>query len=136
VNLLRTLFLLDYRSFKKKTAMENDLKLIKERARIELMKLESKQSAKEVAGKAIGKQGLFYITLIVVIGVIASIYLQTDKIAAVMGLLGASLTALISMLNGIAASQSKEDKPQSPVTNHFNDPNSVSVEVDDKRSSV
>ena len=100
------------------------------------MKLESKQSAKEVAGKAIGKQGLFYITLIVVIGVIASIYLQTDKIAAVMGLLGASLTALISMLNGIAASQAKEDKPQSPVTNQFNDPNSVTVEVDDKRSSV
>jgi hypothetical protein len=130
------LFLLDYRSFIKKTTMEHDLKLIKERARIELMKLESKQSAKEVAGKAIGKQGLFYITLIVVIGVIASIYLQTDKIAAVMGLLGASLTALISMLNGIAASQAKEDKPQSPVTNQFNDPNSVTVEVDDKRSSV
>ena len=136
MNLLRTLFFLDYRSFIKKTTMEHDLKLIKERARIELMKLESKQSAKEVAGKAIGKQGLFYITLIVVIGVVASIYLQTDKIAAVMGLLGASLTALISMLNGIAASQAKEDKPQFPATNQFNDPNSVSVEVDDKRSSV
>jgi hypothetical protein len=53
-----------------------------------------------------------------------------------MGLLGASLTALISMLNGIAASQAKEDKPQFPATNQFNDPNSVSVEVDDKRSSV
>ena len=133
---LKMLFVLDYRSFIKKTAMENDLKLIKERARIELMKLESKQSAKEVAGKAIGKQGLFYITLIVVIGVVASIHLQTDKIAAVMGLLGASLTALISMLNGIAASQAKEDKPQFPVTNQFNDPNSVSDGVDDKRSSV
>jgi hypothetical protein len=70
------------------------------------------ESAKEVAGKSIGKQGLFYITFIVVIGVGASIVLEENKMAAVMGLLGASLTALISMLNGVAGATPKQDKPE------------------------
>jgi hypothetical protein len=74
--------------------------------------LEAQQTAKEVAGKAIGKQGLFYITLIVVIGVSASIVLEESKIAAVMGLLGSALVALISMLNGIAGATPKQDKPE------------------------
>jgi hypothetical protein len=65
-----------------------------------------------VAGKAIGKHGLAYITIIVVIGVLSSLALDSDKIAAVMGLLGASLTALISMLNGIAGTVEKEEKPE------------------------
>ena len=70
------------------------------------------ESAKEVAGKSIGKQGLFYITFIVVIGVGASIVLEESKMAAVMGLLGASLTALISMLNGVAGASPKQEKPE------------------------
>jgi hypothetical protein len=70
------------------------------------------ESAKEVAGKSIGKQGLFYITFIVVIGVGASIVLEESKMAAVMGLLGASLTALISMLNGVAGATPKQEKPE------------------------
>lgn len=74
--------------------------------------LEAQQSAKDVAGKAIGKQGLFYITLIVIIGVGASIYLDNEKIAAVMGLLGSALVALISMLNGIAGASPKQEKPE------------------------
>ena len=52
------------------------------------------ETAKEVAGKAIGKHGLIYITIIVAMGVGASIVLEEGKMAAVMGLLGASLTAL------------------------------------------
>lgn len=74
--------------------------------------LEAQQSAKDVAGKAIGKQGLFYITLIVIIGVGASIYLDNEKIAAVMGLLGSALVALISMLNGIAGASPKQERPE------------------------
>lgn len=74
--------------------------------------LEAQQTAKEVAGKSIGKQGLFYITLIVVIGVISSLYLDESKIAAVMGLLGSSLVALISMLNSIAGATPKQEKPE------------------------
>ena len=88
----------------------NDIRLWKAQAQAELNRLEAQSSAKDVAGKAIGKQGLFYITLIVVIGVGASIVLENEKIAAVMGLLGAALTALISMLNGIAGANPKQEK--------------------------
>ena len=47
-----------------------------------------------------------------VIGVVASLFLENEKIAAVMGLLGAALTALISMLNGIAGANPKQEKPE------------------------
>jgi ABC-type proline/glycine betaine transport system ATPase subunit len=89
-----------------------NIKLLKAQAQAELNRLEADSSAKEVAGKAIGKQGLFYITFIVVIGVLASLALEESKIAAVMGLLGAALTALISMLNGIAGANPKQEKPE------------------------
>ena len=89
-----------------------DIEMFKEQVRAELNRLEAQSSAKDVAGKAIGKHGLAYITVIVVIGVLSSLALETDKIAAVMGLLGASLTALISMLNGIAGTVEKEEKPE------------------------
>lgn len=89
-----------------------ELAVFKAQAKAELNRLEADSSAKEVAGKAIGKQGLFYITFIVVIGVLASLALEESKIAAVMGLLGAALTALISMLNGIAGASPKQDKPE------------------------
>ncbi len=91
---------------------EQELSLFREQARAELNRLEANSTAKEVAGKAIGKHGLAYITAIVVIGVGASIVLENEKIAAVMGLLGAALTALISMLNGIAGASPKQEKPE------------------------
>lgn len=89
-----------------------ELDLIKAQAEVRLRELEAQSPAKDVAGRAIGKHGLFYITLIVVIGVVSSLFLEEQKIAAVMGLLGASLTALISMLNGIAGATPKQDKPE------------------------
>ena len=89
-----------------------DIQLLKVQIQAELQRLEAQSSAKDVAGKAIGKDGLKYITAIVVIGVVSSLALDSDKIAAVMGLLGASLTALISMLNGIAGTVEKEEKPE------------------------
>jgi hypothetical protein len=88
------------------------LAVIKAQADVELKKLHAENSAKEIAGKAIGEGGLFYITLIITIGVGASIVLEADKIAAVMGLLGAALTALISMLNGIAGTAAKQERPE------------------------
>jgi ABC-type proline/glycine betaine transport system ATPase subunit len=100
---------------------------------------ENIESAKEVAGKSIGKQGLFYITFIVVIGVGASIVLEEGKMAAVMGLLGASLTALISMLNGVAGANPKQEKPEFEIMKQLidkvetmadRDPMSVEVQGD------
>jgi hypothetical protein len=89
-----------------------DIAYFKAEVQAELNRLEAQSSAKDVAGKAIGKHGLLYITIIVVIGVASSLVLDNEKIAAVMGLLGASLTALISMLNGIAGATVKEEKPE------------------------
>ncbi len=92
--------------------MDADLQKMKMQADVELAKLEATSAAKEVAGKAIGKYGLLAIVIIVVIGVLASLWLEEGKMAAVMGLLGASLTALIQMLNGIAGSATKQEKPE------------------------
>jgi len=92
--------------------MTDDVEMFRAQVQAELNRLEAQSSAKDVAGKAIGKDGLKYITAIVLIGVVASLFLEGDKIAAVMGLLGASLTALISMLNSIAGASVKEEKPE------------------------
>lgn len=91
---------------------EKQVELMREQARAELNRLEAQSTAKEVAGKAIGKNGLVYITVIVAMGVLASVFLEEGKMAAVMGLLGASLTALISMLNNVAGTVEKEEKPE------------------------
>lgn len=89
-----------------------ELAIFKAQAKAELNRLEAESTAKEVAGKAIGKHGLAYITAIVVVGVGASLALDESKIAAVIGLVSAALTALISMLNGIAGASPKQDKPE------------------------
>jgi len=91
---------------------DEDLSLFKAKAQAELNRLEAESTAKEVAGKAIGKHGLAYITAIVVVGVGASLALDESKIAAVIGLVSAALTALISMLNGIAGANPKQEKPE------------------------
>lgn len=92
--------------------MHHELALLKAEARAELNRLEANSPAKDVAGRAIGKNGLAYITAIVVIGVGASLFLEESKIAAVIGLVSAALTALISMLNGIAGTAPKQEKPE------------------------
>ena len=90
----------------------SEIEILKAQAKVRLQELQAQNTAKEVAGKAIGESGLFYITLIIVIGVGSSVVLENEKIAAVMGLLGAALTALISMLNGIAGANAKQEKPE------------------------
>jgi uncharacterized membrane protein len=120
------------------------LAVFKAQAAAELNRLEANSTAKEVAGKAIGKHGLAYITSIVVIGVVASVFLEENKIAAVMGLLGAALTALISMLNGIAGATPKQDKPEFEVMKQLIDKldrldrkePSMQVDVEDGKVTV
>jgi hypothetical protein len=122
-----------------KREMAHEIQILKTQAQLELQKLHAQVTAKEVAGKAIGRGGLFYITLIISIGVGASIVLDNEKIAAVMGLLGAALTALISMLNGIAGANPKQEKPEFEVIRSLierldklseKDPMSVTIEGD------
>lgn len=118
---------------------DKDTKRAKIDIKAELNRLDAQQNAKEVAGKSIGRYGLFYITLIVVIGVAASLELDEGKMAAVMGLLGASLTALISMLNNIAGATPKQERPEFEVMKQLidrldrmadRDPMSVTVDGD------
>ena len=99
--------------------MRRSLAHYKAEIKAELQRLEAQSTAKDVAGKSIGKHGLPYITAIVVIGVLASLYLEEAKIAAVMGLLGSSLTALISMLSNISGATVKEEKPEFGVINQL-----------------
>ena len=122
---------------------KDKVRLLREQAKAEINRLEAQATAKDVAGKSIGKKGLFYITLIVVIGVLSSLYLEEQKIAAVMGLLGASLTALISMLNGIAGASPKQEKPEFEVMkqlidrlDRMADRDPMSVEVDKDKVTV
>ena len=92
--------------------VRHEIRMLKAQAKAELQRLEAESAAKEVAGKAIGKHGLAYITAIVIVGVGASLLLEESKIAAVIGLVSAALTALIAMLNGIAGAVPKQEKPE------------------------
>ena len=69
-------------------------------------------SAKEVAGRSIGQHGLAYITAIIVISVAASIFLDTAKIAAVIGMAGGAIMAIINMMNAVSGTTEKEEKPE------------------------
>ena len=122
---------------------DKELKRAKIDIQAELNRLEAQQTAKEVAGKSIGRYGLFYITLIVIIGVAASLQLEEGKMAAVMGLLGASLTALISMMNGIAGTTPKQDKPEFDIMkqlierlDRMADRDPMTVDVDGEKVTV
>lgn len=122
---------------------DKDLQRAKIDIKAELNRLEANQTAKEVAGKSIGRYGLFYITLIVIIGVGASLQLEESKMAAVMGLLGASLTALISMMNGIAGATPKQDKPEFEIMkelitrlDRMADRDPMSVQIDGEKITV
>jgi hypothetical protein len=92
--------------------MEQETKIEKQLNDFELKKIELASPAKDVAGRSIGKQGLAYITAIMAMGIGASLVLDADKIAAVMGLLSAALMALIQMLNGVAGTAAKQEKPE------------------------
>ena len=77
------------------------------------------QSAKEVAGKSIGRFGLSYITLIVCIGVGSSYFLSEAAITAVMTMIGGALVAIINMMNGIAGTAEKQEKPEFAVMHNL-----------------
>ena len=100
---------------------------------------ENLETAKEVAGKSIGKHGLAYITAIILIGVVSSAFLSESAITAVMTMVGGALVALINMMNGIAGTVEKQEKPEFEIMKQLierldrmadRDPMSVSVEGD------
>ncbi len=84
----------------------------KDKLEAELQRIMLQQSAREVAGKEIGKNGLPYITGIVLIGVVSSYFLEPQAITAVMTVIGAALMAIIGMLSGITGTLEKPDRPE------------------------
>ena len=93
------------------------------------------ESAREATARAIGKHGLIYITLIILIGVGASAFLSESAITAVMTMVGGALVALINMMQGITGTKDKEDKPEFQIIGELiqrleasNEPMSVTVD--------
>lgn len=93
--------------------MEPDpIKFLKAQAKVELDRLESQATAREVASKAIGKDALLWIFLLVLVGVGASAFLPTDALPAVIGLVATATMALIQMVSNIVTETKKEEKPE------------------------
>lgn len=79
---------------------------------VELRRLEAQASAKEVASKYIGKSAIPWIVLLVIVGVVASAFLPSESLPAVIGLLSTASMALIAMVTGIVSP--KDPEPPKP----------------------
>lgn len=98
---------------------KKEIELLKVKALIELKKLESQNTAKEVSSKYVGKSAIPWIVLLVVVGVVASAFLPTESLPAVIGLVSTAVMALITMLASITGTKEKEEKPEFKVINEL-----------------
>lgn len=78
----------------------------------DIRKLEAHSSAKDYASKVIGKGAVPYIVFLVIVGVVSSIFLPSESLPAVIGLVSTVVMAFITMLTGITGTKEKEDKPE------------------------
>jgi K+ transporter len=116
---------------------DKEINLLKTQAIIELKKLEAMHSAKEVSSKYVGKSAIPWIVLLVIVGVVASAFLPSESLPAVIGLVSTAVMALITMLASITGTKEKEEKPEFKVINELinkleaaNEPMTVSIEGD------
>lgn len=114
-----------------------NLQLVKVQADIDMKKLESQSTAKEVASKYIGKTAIPWIVLLVIVGVASSTFLTTEALPAVVGLVSTAVMAMIGMLSGITQVKEKEEKPEFKIIQDLirqldesNEPMSVVVDGD------
>lgn len=91
---------------------KSEVQLLKTQADIDLKKLESNSTAKEVASKYIGKSAIPWIVLLVIVGVASSAFLPSESLPAVIGLVSTAVMAMIGMLSGITSTKEKEEKPE------------------------
>jgi hypothetical protein len=82
----------------------------------ENMSEETKQtdpsSAKEVASKFIGKNGLWVVVVLVLAGIYSAMYLEAGTLAVVMSMISTVVMAIIGILMGITGTKDKEEKPE------------------------
>ena len=123
--------------------LKHEIELIRAQAELKLRELEAQSPAKDVAGRVIGKQGLFYIAVMLLMVIVASVMLDKDKIAAVTGLLGAALMAVISMVSGVVGANPKQERPEFEVIrelihrlDRLSDKEPMRVDVADGRVTV
>lgn len=100
---------------------KENIKLLRTKSIIELKKMEQESPAKEVASKVIGKSGIPWIVLLVIVGVAASAFLPSESLPAVIGLVSTAVMALITMLATITGTKEKEEKPEFKVINELID---------------
>lgn len=81
-------------------------------SKIEIDKINAKNTAKEVAAKHLGKNAINYITVLVIIGVISSLSLEGGALTAVIGLVSTAAMALIGILQHIVGAKEEEEKPE------------------------
>lgn len=120
---------------------DKEIEMLKVQNIIELKKLEATTSAKEVSAKYIGKTAVPWIVLLVVVGVVASAFLDSSTLPAVVGLVSTAVMALIAMVTGITGTKEKEEKPEFKVIHDLlsrldKEPESMKVEVQDDRVVV
>lgn len=117
---------------KNKSESDKDIVLLKTQSQIDLSKAESVNSAKEVASKYIGKTAIPWIVFLVVVSVVSSIFLKTETLPAVIGLVSTAVMALITMLGNITGAKEKEEKPEMKIIENLiksiDEPMTVSVD--------
>lgn len=113
---------------------DKDIQLLNTQSKIELLKFESENTAKEVASKYIGKTAIPWIVLLVVVGVGASAFLPSESLPAVIGLVSTAVMALITMLAGITGTKDKDEKPEIAIIENLikqlDEPMNVVIEGD------
>lgn len=122
---------------------KKEIEVLKTKALIELKKLESQNTAKEVSSKIIGKTAIPWIVLLVIVGVVSSAFLPSESLPAVIGLVSTAVMALITMLASITGTKEKEEKPEFKVINELINkldaataPEPMSVVVDKEKVTV
>ena len=95
-----------------KTNANMQIKKLKVQSKIDISKARIKAPAIEVASKAIGRQGLFYISFMLVLAVSSSYFLDKDRLTAVIGLVSVVVGYLATMLQSITSKQEKELPPE------------------------
>lgn len=115
---------------------DKEIQLLKTQSDIEQRKFDANSTAKEVASKYIGKTAIPWIVLLVIVGVVASAFLDSNTLPAVVGLVSTAVMALIAMLSGITGTKDKEEKPEFKVIHELlqkldqKDPMKVHVDDD------
>lgn len=98
-------------------------------------------SAKEIAGKHLGKHAINYITILVIIGVVSSLTLDGGALTAVIGMVSTAAMALIGIIQHIVGAKEKEDKPELDIINKLiekmdKDESPMSVDVEGDKVTV